>query len=45
MERAVAEGALETGRKDCARLMREVMALQRARDSADTSQPHAANAA
>ena len=28
-ERAMAEGALETGRKDFARVMREVMALQR----------------
>lgn len=46
LERAVVEGALETGRKDCARLMREVMSLQRARDEAmDTAQPRAANAA
>ncbi len=46
LERAVVEGALETGRKDCARLMREVMALQRARDeAADTSRLPAANAA
>ena len=29
LERSVVEGALETGRKDFARLMREVMALQR----------------
>lgn len=29
VERAVAEGALEAGRKDLARVMREVMALQR----------------
>ena len=29
MERAVADGALETARKDFARVMREVMALQR----------------
>lgn len=29
IERAMAEGALETGRKDLARVMREVMALQR----------------
>ena len=34
LERAVVEGALETGRKDFARLMREVLALQR-RQSAD----------
>jgi len=46
LERAVVEGALETGRKDCARLMREVMNLQRARDeSADNAHPRAANAA
>ena len=46
LERAVVEGALETGRKDCARLMREVMNLQRARDEAiDAVQPRAANAA
>ena len=46
LERAVVEGALETGRKDCARLMREVMTLQRARDEAvDAAHPRAANAA
>jgi hypothetical protein len=46
LERAVVEGALETGRKDFARLMREVLALQR-RQSADESGPGpvAANAA
>ncbi|MBV9262414.1 MAG: hypothetical protein JO205_13700 [Pseudolabrys sp.] len=33
MERAVVEGALEAGRKDFARLMREVMALQRQRNA------------
>jgi chromosome segregation ATPase len=35
MERAVAEGALESGRKDFARLMRELMALQRGHNTAD----------
>lgn len=46
LERSVVEGALETGRKDCARLMREVMALQRGRDVAeDGGRPFAANAA
>jgi len=46
LERSVVEGALETGRKDCARLMREVMALQRARDDAAIQgRPRAANAA
>lgn len=35
MERAVAEGALESGRKDFARLMRELMALQRGHNAAD----------
>jgi len=35
MERAVAEGALESGRKDFARLMRELMALQRHQNAAD----------
>ena len=40
------EGALETGRKDFARLMREVMALQRSQQAAeDNSRPRAANAA
>jgi chromosome segregation ATPase len=46
MERAVVEGALETGRKDFARLMRDVMALQRTQQEAETpAQPRAANAA
>lgn len=46
MERAVVEGALETGRKDFSRLMREVMALQRTQQAAeDTTVPAAANAA
>jgi chromosome segregation ATPase len=46
LERAVLEGALETGRKDFARLMREVMALQRNQQIADDPmQPRAANAA
>jgi chromosome segregation ATPase len=46
MERAVVEGALETGRKDFARVMREVMTLQRLQQATD-EQPHlsAANAA
>jgi crescentin len=46
MERAVAEGALETGRKDFTRLMREVMALQRSQQAAEEAVvPSAANAA
>ena len=46
LERAVLEGALETGRKDFARLMREVMALQRSQQAAEQpAQPRAANAA
>jgi chromosome segregation ATPase len=46
LERAVVEGALETGRKDFGRLMREVMALQRGQQAAeDTAQMKAANAA
>lgn len=45
MERSVVEGALETGRKDFARLMRETMALQRERSSRDDDKPFAANAA
>jgi crescentin len=46
MERAVVEGALETGRKDFARLMRDVMVLQRTQQEAETTeQPRAANAA
>jgi crescentin len=35
LERAVVEGALESGRKDFSRLMREVMALQRGQNAAD----------
>ncbi len=35
MERAVAEGALESARKDFARLLRELMALQRNQNAAD----------
>lgn len=34
IERAVAEGALESGRKDLARLMREIAALQERREAA-----------
>lgn len=46
LERSVVEGALETGRKDFSRLMREVMALQRIQLAAeDNSRPRAANAA
>jgi crescentin len=46
LARAVAEGALEAARKDFARLMREVMALQRSKDAvADVKRPRAANAA
>ena len=47
LERAVVEGALETGRKDFARLMREVMAMQRAQQQApdDAARLRAANAA
>lgn len=46
MERSVVEGALETGRKDFARLMREVMTLQRNQPAAPEEQrPRAANAA
>jgi chromosome segregation ATPase len=46
LERSVVEGALETGRKDFARVMREVMSLQRMQQ-ADEPQPElkAANAA
>jgi chromosome segregation ATPase len=45
-ERAVAEGALDTGRKDFARLMREVMTLQRERTAQEPGpNPFAANAA
>ncbi len=46
LERAVAEGALETARKDLARVMRDVMALQRSQAAQEPStQPRAANAA
>ncbi|MBV9954336.1 MAG: hypothetical protein JOZ70_03705 [Pseudolabrys sp.] len=46
LERAVVEGALEAGRKDFARLMREVMALQRQKDAEEPApQRRAANAA
>jgi crescentin len=46
LERAVAEGALQTARKDFARLMREVMALQRNKEAAaEVVRPCAANAA
>jgi chromosome segregation ATPase len=46
VERAVAEGALESGRKDFARLMRDLMALQHGRDSAEEPAPlRPANAA
>jgi crescentin len=34
LERAVVEGALESGRKDSARLMRELMTLQRSQQAA-----------
>jgi chromosome segregation ATPase len=45
-ERAVAEGALDTGRKDFARLMREVMTLQRDQAAREPGpNPFAANAA
>jgi crescentin len=46
LERAVIEGALETGRKDFARLMREVMVLQRSQQEAEEPvRQRAANAA
>jgi crescentin len=46
LERAVSEGALETARKDLARAMREIMALQRNQAAHEVSaQPRAANAA
>ncbi|MFN3658914.1 MAG: hypothetical protein ACK4UO_16825 [Pseudolabrys sp.] len=46
MERAVVEGALETARKDFARVMRELMALQRSQQAAEEPvTPPAANAA
>ena len=46
MERSVADGALETARKDFARVAREVMALQRNQAALETVvRPRAANAA
>ena len=46
LERAVVEGALESGRKDFAQLMREVMTLQREQQAAEQpARPRAANAA
>ncbi|MGH6725373.1 MAG: hypothetical protein ACREB8_02360 [Pseudolabrys sp.] len=46
LERALTEGALQTARNDFARVMREVMALQRNKDAAAvTEQPRPANAA
>jgi crescentin len=46
MQRSVVEGALDTGRKDVSRLMRELAALKREQPSAEDPTPlHAANAA
>lgn len=46
LDRAVVEGALETARKDFARVMREVMSLQRQQQAAEEhADPKAANAA
>jgi chromosome segregation ATPase len=46
LERAVTEGALETARTDLARVMRDVMALQRHQQAQEPPpQPRAANAA
>jgi len=46
LERSVSDGALETARKDFARVAREVMALQRNQASLEAhAQPRAANAA
>jgi crescentin len=46
LDRAVVEGALEAGRKDFARVMREVMNLQRVQQAAEEPAPlNAANAA
>jgi chromosome segregation ATPase len=46
LERSVSDGALETARKDFARVAREVMALQRSQASLEAAaQPRAANAA
>jgi chromosome segregation ATPase len=41
LERAVTEGALEIARKDLARVMREVMALQRSQGGAGSGRPAA----
>jgi hypothetical protein len=46
LERSVSDGALQTARKDFARVAREVMALQRNQASLEAhAQPRAANAA
>jgi crescentin len=46
MERSVVEGALETARRELARVMREAMALQRNQEAREPdTQPRAANAA
>ncbi len=46
LERAMADGALETARKDFARVAREVMALQRNQAAQEAGiEPQAANAA
>jgi chromosome segregation ATPase len=46
LERAVSDGALETARKDFARVAREVMSLQRNQAMLEAApQPRAANAA
>lgn len=46
LERLVVEGALEAGRKDISRLLREVMTLRRRQDAGqDEPAPRAANAA
>lgn len=46
LDRAVVEGALETARKDFARVMREVMSLQRQQQAVEEhTDPKAANAA
>ena len=46
LERAMADGALETARKDFARVAREVMALQRSQATYEAAiEPQAANAA
>ena len=43
LDRSVVEGALEAGRKDFARVMREVMSLQRLQQAAE--EPEALDAA